>query len=76
MASLARCVIVVEDGAPCLVPLCRTNVPQIDIRPEAELIWSLQRTDCHSALSTTDGGGAERSGAGRFPRSSSVKWEF
>lgn len=45
MASLARCVIVVEAGAPCLVPPCRTNVPQIDIRSEAELIWSLHSSD-------------------------------
>lgn len=45
MGSLARCVIVVEASAPCLVPLCRTNVSQIDIRSEAELIWSLHSSD-------------------------------
>lgn len=45
MASLARCVIAVEAGAPCSVPRCRTNVSQIDISWEAELIWSLHSSD-------------------------------
>lgn len=45
MASLARCVIAVEAGAPCSVPRCRTNVSQIDITSEAELIWSLHSSE-------------------------------
>lgn len=58
MASLARRVIVAEAGAPRLVPPCRTNVSQIDIRSEAELSWSHRQI---AALLSEQQAEAERS---------------